>query len=183
MTSLSSLAHPVIFEGGKEFMTNYQPFFQEYNFLYSYNSKNSFGLKQMQSNKEDMTLLSYNHLMKRWNMPESQANMYLLTGIGSNDSKKMAYNLGLETDWESRRLYISGKYLNMAHSNLTRTRAGFSPYKASFKDVNTWIMVEHTKFNNQSEITPFVRFYYDFILIEIGYGLKKNLMFNTMFHF
>lgn len=183
LLNLNAFAHPVIFQDGKESMTSYQPFLQEYNFMYSFNSKNSFGFKQMNTKDENMSLLTYNHLFKRFNGNDSQGNIYLLTGLGANDESRFSYNLGLEADWESRRLYVSGKVINMVHDNLLRLRTGFAPYKASFEDLNMWLMAEYTSFGKNSEITPFVRLYYDFFLIELGYGLNKNFMLNTMFHF
>jgi hypothetical protein len=137
-----------------------------------------------------------NFLAKRWNELDSQANIYLSVGHGGekvNKSFKDVSLLALETDWESRKYYVSFReealivYKKRASNlYLTKVRAGFAPYLAEFNELNTWFILEASKENKGMEsysLTPYVRFFYRNVLTEFGVSQKGQAQFNFMVHF
>jgi len=57
------------------------------------------------------TGLQYNRLVKRWNGPESQANIYAKFGVGAADpfgeeDAQLAGFIELAADWETRRVEL-----------------------------------------------------------------------------
>lgn len=138
----------------------------------------------------------FNFLAKRWNELDSQANIYLSFGHGGEEvshSLKDVSLLAVETDWESRKYYVSFRQeallvYKKRGSNLymTKLRAGFAPYLAQFNELNSWFILEAEKTNKGIEsytLTPYVRLFYRNVLTEIGVSQNGDAHFNFMIHF
>lgn len=102
------------------------------------------GTLYMRSDDETRTRqlneLTYTHLLKRWNFPGAQANVWLPLGVGEMQGNdfghgKMAVSPGLLLDAETRRWYLSGSYrayrAQGIHHDFRSVRAGVSFYEGS----------------------------------------------------
>ena len=140
-----------------------------------------------------------NYLIKRYNMPKSQANFYLKSGVGiaksdyeelSNEVKPNLFT-GISFDWEDRQFYVS--YQNRLNYNYTidnfmiqKTRIGYAPYIGDYGDLHTWVMFQVEKMsggNNSIIYTPMLRFFKGDYLAEAGITNNKDIMFNFIKRF
>lgn len=168
---------------------------------YSPTAKVSVGYKFEYWRDKEMTLnaVQMNNLLKRWNNPDSQANLYLKSGIGIAHSDagdfdgetSVAGFTGIAADWEDRRFFISyenrfieaGKIDDLYQQS---ARVGVAPYVGDYGDVHTWLMlqVEHMPENEDHfTFTPIVRLFKDVHLLEAGISNHGEILFNYIFRY
>lgn len=202
LLSLTGLAaaHPVIYQGGWALSSSNMSDYSNNYVMYSPSSKYSVGVDHWRFSRDEANtetaLLKINHLLWRDNGEYHQANIYLHGGAGIVDQEwgKIGahgmYMLGVEADWETRRLYTAIKHYEFhAPGKLdmftTQARLGFSPYEADFKSLQTWFMVQAMIIDEVQEkvmITPMVRFFYNNVLWEMGSSTRGDWMLNLMVH-
>lgn len=105
-------ARPVSYPGGVTFMTMNDGDANTLHLHYSPTANYSVGYKFEHWRDRDFNLnaVQLNNLIKRWNKKDSQANLYLKSGIGIADQRgtsdtDIAGYTGLSTDWENRRYF------------------------------------------------------------------------------
>lgn len=145
----------------------------------------------------------HNRLLKRWNAPDSQANIYLMLGAGAasgafntgEDQTKAAGFAHLSADWENRRLFVWGAARAYAvEGDLTTEQAvriGVAPYVADYGALHTWLMVEVDHRPDAREdlgakeltVTPLVRFFKGPALLELGYSSNDEPLINFTYRF
>lgn len=147
----------------------------------------------------EMAGAGVNTLLKRWNNPTSQGNVYLSLAQGREFSKELSTRdvtkVDLDADWEDRRYYIATAYRRFFRSNhdndpfkvrdldIKKLRLGFAPYLGEFDELNTWFITEFKQINSETiEVIPMLRFYYRNALWEIGSSLRGGWLFNFMLH-
>jgi hypothetical protein len=163
---------------------------------YSPTAKMSLGYKFEYWRDKEVTLnaLQMNNLLKRWNKKDSQANLYLKSGIGvahSDDDSSAAGFTGLAADWENRRLFVSyeNRYTQAGDIDDFYTqsaRAGWAPYEGDYGDLHTWLMVqvEHApESKDHFTVTPLVRLFKDVHLVEAGVSHHGDILFNYVFRY
>jgi MerR family Zn(II)-responsive transcriptional regulator of zntA len=135
-----------------------------------------------------------NTLIKRWNMPDGQANIFNMTGAGvshyKGDDEFSAWT-GFLADYETRRVFTSYEVRGMYAGDIEksvwqRARVGVAPYVAGYDDLNTWFMVQvdhHPAKDDTVVVTPLVRFFYKTTLVEAGYSSNNHVMFNWLLQF
>ncbi len=135
-----------------------------------------------------------NYLVKRWNMPDGQANIFSMTGVGVSryhgDNEASAWQ-SILADYETRRVFTSYEIRGMYAGDLEksvwqRARVGVAPYLANYDDLNTWFMVQvdhHPAKDDTLVVTPLVRFFYKTTLVEAGYSSNNHVMFNWVLQF
>ena len=135
-----------------------------------------------------------NTLIKRWNMPDGQANIFNMTGAGvshyKGDDEFSAWT-GFLADYETRRVFTSYEVRGMYAGDIEksvwqRARVGVAPYVAGYDDLNTWFMVQvdhHPAKDDTVVVTPLVRFFYKTTLVEAGYSSNDHFMFNWLLQF
>ena len=136
-----------------------------------------------------------NYLVKRWNAPSEQANLYVKSGagiaIGQNNSTQAAAFTGIAADWETRRYFLSyeNRYTQAGdidkHFN-QEARLGIAPYIGDYGDYHTWLMVqlEHHPTNRDAlTLTPLVRVFKGDTLIEAGLSNHGIMLFNSIIRF
>lgn len=132
-----------------------------------------------------------NALLKRWNLPEAQANIYLWGGAGATNREDAAAQVGTQLDWETRWLYSAAKFdgFIIEGSNdfhFATLRAGVAPYPVEFGQVNTFIILQ-SDYGSQStrrwELAPVARFFFSDYLLEVGSTIDGDVMVNGMIHF
>lgn len=140
-----------------------------------------------------------NHLVKRWNQPDSQANLYLKNGVGLAYSDFEAFDqesslagfTGVAVDWENRRFFTS--YENRLYYAgdldqffMQKARIGVAPYIGEYGDIHTWLMlqVDHNpKKHDEVTFTPMLRFFKSEYLAELGLSNQGHAMFNWIIRF
>jgi hypothetical protein len=135
-----------------------------------------------------------NTLLKRWNLPDGQGNIFAITGAG--EARQGSRNeptawLTLMGDYETRRVYFSyeSRFMyarDIEKSAWQRAYAGFAPYLADYEQLNTWLLLRvdhHPAKNDHLIVTPVIRFFYKTIWLEAGYSSNNHVMVNWTVQF
>ena len=187
LVSSSAFARPVSYPDGWTVMQKNNPDVNSLHVHYSPTAKYSVGYKAEYWREEEWQghYVKLNYLGKRWNMPKSQANFYVKSGLGvaysdfdqfDSQTEPAAFT-GIALDWEDRRYFTA--YENrvtyagdIAEEFRQSAKVGIAPYIGDYGDLHTWLMfhVEHTPKEEGDEITymPMVRFFKDVYLVELG---------------
>lgn len=201
LASTTTYAHPVIYKGGTMIASQNMEMFSDNQINYSFHQKWATGLNLWRFTKENKDtaqfgLVRLNHLLKRWNNDDSQANIYISTGAGVAESEfnqkgtKAGFLGGIEGDWESRVLFTSLKFYQFSAPKLvdvsvSQARIGYSPYEAGFDKLQSWVMLQ-AMYMPQVErtvvVTPLLRFFYNNVLWEVGSSLRGEWFLNFMVH-
>lgn len=135
-----------------------------------------------------------NILVKRWNFPDGQANIFNMTGAGvshfEGETEPSAWT-GILADYETRRIFTSyevrGMYAHDIETSLwQRARVGVAPYKGDYEDLHTWVMLQvdhHPAKEDNIVVTPLIRLFKDTTLIEAGYSSNHHAMINWVLQF
>ena len=163
---------------------------------YSPSAKYSVGWRHeyLREPKAHVDSLQLNNLLKRWNKPKEQANLYLKSGVGvaydSGDADLAAFT-GIAADWETRRLFTSYENRFFWAGDTDRfithkARVGVAPYVGDYGDLHTWLMLQ-TDYDagkdDSFSVTPLVRFFKDTTMLEAGYNFDNGLMLNFIQRF
>ena len=123
---------------------------------------------------------TYTRLVKRWNQPQAQANVWFLGGLGNvtgNDFSgfKAMASPGIQVDYETTRVYVSaGARLYRAdgiNHDYAFARLGFSFYAVDYDETQPWLVVEARRMNglsDKTEITPMLRLIHKRYFVELG---------------
>ena len=135
-----------------------------------------------------------NTLLKRWNLPDGQGNIFAMTGAGAarqgSNSQPAAWAAFL-ADYETRRVFFSYEPRLMYGGNIEssfwqRAHVGFAPYLANYEELNTWLLLRvdhHPAKNDHFVVTPVLRFFYKTIWLEAGYSSNNHIMVNWTVQF
>lgn len=187
-------ARPIAYAGGWMFMSSNDQFENDASIVYSPTATTGFGafLDHYRDTDGELAGLEFNWLAKRWNNPDSQANVYFLSGLGvSNDNgdERLGGFGGLEADWESRRYYVSyenrytdaGKEVRQEFQQ--KGRVGIAPYIAESGSLHSWLMLQVDHFPEDKDpwtVTPLVRVFKGDYLAEAGVSNNGRFLFNLM---
>ncbi len=194
-------ARPVSYPGGLTAMTMNNGDVNSLHLHYSPTAKYSLGYKGEYWRGGNYTIqaVQMNNLVKRWNNPNSQANIYLKSGIGVAYSDEGAFDsesnlaafTGVAADWEDRRLFVSyeNRYTEAGDIDnfyMQSGRVGIAPYIGDYGDLHTWLMVQvdHVpEAKEQLTLTPMVRLFKGVHLIEGGMSNQGDLLFNYVIRY
>ena len=194
-------ARPVSYPGGWTAMLMNDGDKNTAHIHYSPTAKTSVGYKFEYWRDQEFTInaVQMNNLLKRWNKKDSQANLYLKSGLGvaysdngDFDSEMDAAGFtGIAADWEDRRYFVSyeNRYTeagDIADFYMQSARVGVAPYVGDYGDLHTWLMlqVEHTPENDDNfTVTPLVRLFKDVHLLEAGMNNRGEVLFNYVFRY
>lgn len=190
-------ARPVSYPGGWTAMLMNDGDKNSAHIHYSPTAKTSVGYRfeYRRDDKFTINAIQMNNLLKRWNKKNSQANLYLKSGLGiadsdhddfDNDETQAAIFTGLAADWEDRRFFTAyeNRYLeagDIGNVFMQSARVGFAPYVGDYGDLHTWLMLEvkHTpEGKNNVSITPLVRLFKNVHLLEAGINNHGEVLFN-----
>ncbi|MFK7886603.1 MAG: hypothetical protein AB8G16_07010 [Gammaproteobacteria bacterium] len=155
---------------------------------YSPTAKDSVGLYIERNWEEDFTYvgLQYNRLAKRWNGPQSQANLYGKISVGEakpfgDESAKLSGFVEIAADWETRRWFTEYRLRATEMANNRRVqhiaRVGMAPYLGDYGDLHTWFMVQvenHPRRDRPIATTPHIRLFKGVQMVEIGYTVERD---------
>ncbi len=191
-------AHPVSFEGAYQLMLGGTDTVQNFELYHSYTPKTAFGLHAMRFEDEradDLFAgLQHNWLLKRWNLPDAQANVYLgaAAGLAKQDGDPWApAGLGFfRADYETRRIFTAFETKLVGSEDVSRgvtsASIGFAPYKAEFEELNTWLILqlEHVSgMEDDLDVIPKIRLFKGNYFLELGCSLEGAPLLNFMVHF
>lgn len=195
----SAQARPVSYKGGWTLMVDNNSDVNAAHLHYSPTAHTSVGYKFENWRDKEMVInaVQVNNLLKRWNEPESQANLYLKSGAGIAYSDKgdfdgkteLAAFTGIAADWEDRRFFVSyeNRYTYAGDIDdffAQSARIGIAPYIGDYGDLHTWLMiqVDHKPENNDTvTVTPLVRLFKSVHLLEVGVSNKGDALLNYVF--
>ncbi len=209
LMSHQTFAGPLGFKGSVMAMGDFSPNWQESFVNYAFTPVDAVGVEGLRMRSDDKTLtrqagqLTYTRRLARWNTPDSQANVFLLSGIGAVTGNNLSTSQtlltpGIQADYETTRVYVStvlrayrgfGGYgagsANIKH-DYASVRAGFSFYHADYDETQPWLIVEARRMKGLSqgtEITPMLRLIHKRYFLEAGVSTEKQVRFNFMYIF
>ncbi len=170
------------FEDSAMLMSEVGRYNQEFMLNYSPAVGHAFGVEVMRmsgKNEEATTLtgLNYTGLIKRWNMPAAQANLWFMGGLAEAHGlySGLAYTPSVQFDYETTRLFFLAKtrLIRAPHMNYDTAaiQAGFSFYEAGFDETQPWFVLEAKTMRNTEpalQITPALRFINKNYFVELG---------------
>lgn len=189
-------ARPVSYPGGWTVMLMNDKEANSSHIHYSPSAKYSIGWRHeyLREPSAHVDTLQVNNLLKRWNKPKEQANLYLKSGIGvarDNGEYGAAAFTGLAADWETRRYFTSYENRFFWTENTEKfiehtARIGVAPYIGDFGDLHTWMMLEANYDAGDADkfsLTPLVRLFKDNSMVEAGYNFDNGIKFNFVQRF
>ncbi|MBI1302040.1 MAG: hypothetical protein GC137_10385 [Alphaproteobacteria bacterium] len=197
----SIYARPVSYPGGWTVMLMNNGDMNSAHVHYSPTAKTSLGYKFEYWRDKDFTLnaVQMNNLLKRWNEKDSQANLYLKSGLGITYSDEGDFDgetsaagfSGIAADWENRRFFTSyeNRYTEAGEIDdfyQQSARLGWAPYEGDYGDLHTWLMlqVDHSPESKDNfTVTPLVRLFKDVHLLEAGMNNRGEVLFNYVFRY
>ena len=153
---------------------------------YTFDTRHSLGLRLRYDRDGDFlfTGAQLNRLLKRWNKPASQANVYARIGVGgiidqsniTDRATDVGIMAGLSADWETRRYFVSATAEHwdagdFGAETAYHSRVGIAPYIANTGSLHTWLMMEtHHRPSAENEwgASAIARFFKGPSLLEIG---------------
>ena len=200
-TSSLCFAGPMGFKDSVMSMGDFSPNWQEGFINYAYTSRDAVGAEGLHMRSDDKRLsrdavsLTYTRLLKRWNLPEAQANVWFQGGLGAikgNDftGSRTFVSPGVSVDYETTRVYVGGtarlyRAKDLRH-DFASIRAGFSFYEADYDEVQPWLIVEARRMkglSEKTELTPMLRLISKRYFVEAGASNNREGRFNFMYIF
>lgn len=196
-------AKPIAFAKGKTVMAEYGArTMNEAQFFYAPSYWNSVGVGWTELLAEDglrQRRISYvrgNLLVKRWNLPGAQANVFVWGGVGGatgNDfaGSQLSRNAGIQFDYETRRIYTSFKsdlHESDAFSHRIDTlQLGWAPYEHDYDTLATWIVLQGRTYSGHlyagTEEALLLRLFKGGKWVELGATSDGEIQAMVMFNF
>jgi hypothetical protein len=201
LASLSALCGPMGFKESWMTMGDVSPNWQEVFVNYALTARDAAGASALVMRSDDETKTRqfteaiYTRLIRRWNMPESQANIWFIGGVGNitgNDfsgSKTMA-SPGIQVDYETTRIYVAAtarlyRAQGLNH-DFASARAGFSFYEVDYDQTQPWFILEVRRMRgltDKTEVTPMLRLIHNRYFVELGVNNASQARMNFMYIF
>jgi hypothetical protein len=143
-----------------------------------------------------ITYVRTNLLVKRWNLPSAQANVFVWGGAGQatgNDfaGTELSRNVGFQVDYETRRVYSSFKS-DLQESDhfshrIDTLQLGWAPYEHDYDTLATWIVLQGRTYTGDlydgTEKALLVRFFKGGTWVEVGATTDRKVQAMVMFNF
>ena len=199
-------AKPIAFAEGFTAMAEYGgDTMQEAQVFYAPTARYSIGAGQLRLEAEDgrftrdISYLRTNVLLKRWNLPRAQGNVFAFGGLGRASSSDAGNETvgqgGLQADYETLRIYTSAK-VEWLHAEgfdhrIDTLQLGFAPYAHRYDGVATWIVAQGRDYTgglySGTEGALLLRFFaarrWGSVWVEAGPTTDGTLQAMTMFNF
>lgn len=201
LASAFAQAGPMGFKGSTMAMGDFSPNWQEAWINYAATPRDAFGAGGVAMRSDDKRLsrdfgeVTYTRLLHRINAEHSQANFWLLGGLGrvtGNDfaGGKTMLAPGVSADFETTRFYVSATArlyrAEGINHDFASVRTGFSFYEVDYEETQPWLVVEARRMRGLSEkieITPMLRLISNRYFVEFGVSNTKQGRFNFMYIF
>ncbi|HEX2546016.1 MAG TPA: hypothetical protein VHL79_14130 [Ramlibacter sp.] len=194
-------AGPMGFKESWMAMGDFGPNWREAFVNYAFTARDAAGPSAVWMRSDDklrtreLAEVAYTRLLKRWNMPEAQANVWFIGGIGGvrgNDfagTRAMA-TPGIQFDYETTRIYLAAQArlyrARGINHDFVSARAGFSFYEVDYDEVQPWFVLEARRMRGLSdeiELTPMLRLIQNRYFVELGVNTSRQVRANFMYIF
>ncbi len=201
LASVSALCGPMGFKESWMSMGDISPNWQEVLVNYALTARDAVGASALFMRSDDgtktrqFTQATYTRLIRRWNMPESQANIWFIGGIGNitgNDfsGPKTMASPGMQVDYETTRIYVSAtsrlyRAQGLNH-DFASARAGFSFFEVDYDQTQPWFILEVRRMRgltDKTEVTPMLRLIHNRYFVELGVNNASQARMNFMYIF
>lgn len=189
LVSFTAQAAPMGFKDSWMTMGDFSKTYRELTANYALTPRDAIGLTStyMQTDNQSQSQmnneLTYTRLIKRWNMPNAQANIWFIGGVGETrgnffNGTKATLSPGMQADYETTRLYASANariyVADGITNNIVSARTGFSFYEANYDETQPWLILEARRMSMVSkeyEVTPMLRLIHNRFFVEAGANL------------
>jgi hypothetical protein len=185
----------VMGEYGAGTMTEVQAFYAP-TYRYSIGGGHLSLNSDIEDDTRDITYVRLNYLPKRWNLEAAQANVFVWSSlgrahIGESGDDEVAWNVGGQLDYETRRLYSSLRTdLHEARSyghRIDTLQLGIAPYEHDYETLAVWFVVQGRHYTgglyDGAEWAALLRFFKHNAWLEAGVTLDGKLQAMLMFNF
>lgn len=192
---------PMGFKDSWMAMGDFSPSWQEVFFNYALTPRDAIGASTLYMRSDDeaknrqLLDATYTRLVKRWNFPDAQANIWFLGGLGNvtgNDfsGSKIMASPGVQVDYETTRIYTSAtvrlyRAQGINHDYVS-ARLGFSFYEVDYDEIQPWLVLEMRRMNglsDKTEVTPMLRLIHNRYFVELGANNSAQGRINFMYIF
>lgn len=124
--------------------------------------------------RRDQTVLRANYLLKRWNLPKAQGNLFVYAGIGKARTRLLAgtstfkpqslnrsgfaSSAGWQADYETRWFYSSARidwnYALAQSYRIDTAQIGLAPYAHGYQDWATFFLLQARHFHGDIGAQP-----------------------------
>ena len=189
LSTTDCFARPVSYAGGFTVMSHLNSLRDTLFLHYSPTAKFSLGVEGVSDkiSNTEYFYFRYTQLLLRKNYQNSQANLYLNTGISSNGFNNYFY--GISGDWETRRIFTGFGYRRTPTDRYVieekHLQVGIAPYIGDYGDLHTWLMLRlhHDTHSDVYSLYPVIKLFKGNILVEFGYHPKAKLDIHFMYRF
>lgn len=197
--AMPAAAAPMAYSEGIMFMHETSSNWRENTANYAVTANNAVGFGNVYMRSDDRTRarslneLTYTRKLFRANLPNAQANVWLLGGVGEVSRNErpettFSYSPGIQLDYETTRVFVLGSYRAYRSDDLNHdmatARAGFSFYEVDYDEAQPWFILEARRMNglsDQIELTPMLRLIHNRYFIDLGITNGSALRINFMF--
>jgi len=201
LLSFGAHAAPMGFKESWMIMGDLSPNWREGFANYAFTARDAVGPSLLYMRSDDKTKtrelaeVTYTRLLKRWNLPHAQANVWFVGGVGAlrgNDfsGRRTMATPGIQVDYETTRFYASafGRFYRAEGINhdYAAARVGFSFFEADYDEVQPWAVLEVRRMrglSDMTEVTPMLRLIHNRYFLEAGVNNARHLRFNFMYTF
>lgn len=199
--ALPALAAPMGFKESWMAMGDLSPNWREGFVNYAFTARDAVGPSLLSMHSDDkarvreLAEVAYTRLLKRWNLPHAQANVWFVGGVGAvrgNDfgGTRVMATPGIQVDYETTRVYASAfarlYRADGINHDYAAARLGFSFHEVDYDEVQPWFVVEARRMrglSDKTEITPMLRLIHNRYFVEAGVNNARQLRFNFMYTF
>ena len=205
--NIHAVAGPMGFSESFMAMGDFNNNWRETFINYAITPRDAFGVSATYMRADDKSKsrtleeVTYTRLLKRWNAPHAQANLWFQGGIGAlqgedklvgenRDFDKVMITPGVQFDYETTRIYFQASHrlyrASAINHDYTSVRAGFSFYESDYESTQPWLIVEARNMNGLSEkveVTPMLRLINKSFFVEAGVNNSREPRFNFMYIF
>jgi hypothetical protein len=199
--AMPAFCGPMGFKDSWMAMGDLSPNWQEVFTNYALTPRDAIGVTRLhmrsdnESKSRKLLEATYTRLMKRWNLPDAQANIWFIGGLGSltgNDffgSKTLA-SPGVQLDFETTRVYAAATTrfyrADGINHDYASARLGFSFYEVDYDEIQPWLVVEARRMaglSDKTEVTPMLRLIHNRYFVELGVNNSAQGRINFMYIF
>lgn len=194
-----ALARPVSWPGGQVVILDAQSEQLQWRYSYSQDFRTAFGVGGLyregltETGELNTEFVHATRLLWRRNQPLSQANVFGWAGLGygrTDAGNGLARLVGIQGDWESRRVYIAGRSEwhdgpDWSH-RFNSVSLGLAPYEHDFDRIATWVVVRgmHTsRSDGDPKAALLLRWFAPRWWLEVGMDSDGKPLANLMFNF
>ena len=199
--SASTVAAPMGYQGSTMSMGDFSTNWREFSVNHATTPRDAFGADYTYLRSDDkqttreLVEANYTRLVYRNNLPNAQANLWFVVGVGGIrgtgiSGTEVSVTPGVQVDYETTRVYFSamGRLYRASgvKNDYGAVRAGFSFYEAEYDELQPWFVIEARRMrglSDETEITPLLRVISRTFFVEAGVNNMRQFRFNFMYVF